>query len=98
MSRPDALEIMCLHMAASLVRAGRSPEDARNEAESRVDMLLEDLARTGAPVGVFLRRIKIYRLRCSGVEMTAIAGRFNLSRMQVYREYRAELLRRRGAA
>jgi hypothetical protein len=98
MSRPDALEVLVLHFACSLLRGGHTPSEARREAELRVDLLVEDLARSGAPVGVFLRRIKVYRLRCQGVGMQVIAGRFNITRMQAYTDYRAELLRRRNWA
>lgn len=96
MSRPDALEVLILHYACVLLRAGHTPGEARREAELRVDLVVEDLARSGAPVGVFLRRIKVYRLRCQGVGMQVIADRFSISRMQAYREYRAEMVRRRN--
>lgn len=96
MSRPDAIEVLVTHYACALLRAGHTPADARREAELRVDFMVEELARSGAPVGVFLRRIKVYRLRCQGLGMQVIADRFGMSRMQAYREYRAEMLRRRS--
>lgn len=96
MSRQDALDVLVTHYACALLGGGRSPEEARQEAEMRVDLMVEELARAGAPVGVFMRRIKVYRLRCQGLGMQVIADRFGMSRMQTYREYRAEMLRRRS--
>lgn len=96
MSRPDALETMVTHYACVLLRAGYTPDDAWHEAELRVDLLVEELARGGAPVGVWLRRIKVYRLRCQGLGMQVIADRLSIARETAHREYRAEMLRRRG--
>lgn len=98
MSRPDALEVLVTHYACVLLRAGHTPEQARHEAELRVDLVVEDLARAGAPVGIFLRRIRVYRLRCQGLGMQVIADRLGVHRTTAHAEYRAELLRRRGGS
>ena len=92
----DPVDILVFHLVAALVRHGMDPEQARKDAEERVAVVLEDLARSGAPVGIYLRRVRVYRLRCQGVQMQAIADRLGIARETAHREYRAEMLRRRA--
>ena len=94
----DPVDILVAHMVAALVRHGMDPERALADAEERVAVVLEDLARAGAPVGAFLRRVRVYRLRCQGVQMQIIADRLGIARETAHREYRTEMLRRRRIA
>ena len=94
--KPDPVDLLVSHLAAALVRHGMPPDQARLDAEERVAVILEDLARSGAPVGQFLRRVRVYRLRCQGLQMQLIADRLGIHRTTAQREYRAELMRRRA--
>lgn len=91
----DPVDILVSHLVAALVRHGMDPAAARESAEERTAVILEDLARAGAPVGIFLRRVRVYRLRCQGVQMQQIADRMNVSRCQAHMDYKRELQRRR---
>ena len=92
----DPVDILVSHLVAALVRHGMDPDAARASAEERTAVIMEDLARAGAPVGIYLRRVRVYRLRCQGVQMQAIADRLGITRETAHREYRVEMLRRRA--
>lgn len=94
----DPVDILVSHLVAALVRHGMDPAAARESAEERTAIILEDLARSGAPVGIYLRRVRVYRMRCQGVQINAIAERLSIGRATVCREYKAELMRRRRVA
>lgn len=95
----DPVNILVSHMAAALIRHGMDPERARSDAEERVMVVLEDLARSGAPVGIYLRRVRVYRMRTTlRLPCAVIAERLGIARETVSREYRAELQRRRRVA
>jgi len=98
MSRLDAKQVLAVHIACSLIRGGHTPEEAAHEADLRLDFVIEDLVRAGAPLGRYLRQIRVYELRCQGLTMQTIADRMGIARETAHREYRAEMLRKRGSA
>ena len=101
MNRPDPIEILVSHQTTILVRCGRSPEQARAEAEDIVAVILEDLGRIGLQdvyLGVALRRARVYRMKSQGLTVTVICERLGICLTQAKKDYRAELLRRRLAA
>lgn len=94
----DPLEAMAARIAGALIKAEVPTFAAWVMAEELVHGILHDLDKAGAPVGHYLRRVKVYRLKCCGVSPSEIAKRMGVSRKTVHEDYNAELLRRRRAA
>ncbi len=101
MIRPDPIEILVAHQAAALVRCGRPIEQAREEAEDIVKVVLEDLFRIGLKdiyLSVALRRSRVYHMRSQGLTALVVSKRLGISIATVKRYYKAEMLRQRQAA
>lgn len=94
----DPIHILVEAFAGSLIAHGHPAMTAYLEAEELAMGVLERMHKAGAGVGHLLVRVRVYELRSRGVDPRTVQERLGISRAQVFRNYKAELSRRRRAA
>jgi hypothetical protein len=94
----DPIHILVEAFAKSLISHGHAVMPAYLEAEGLALDVLEQMHKAGAGLGHLLVRVKVYELRSRGVDPHTVMMRLGISRTQVWKAYKKELLRRRYVA